>query len=390
MAFFVSNFLDLNRDSMDANQRQGGILESEPRAGNIYPTAKPNIKTNEQQESRMQAKGGNNGYTHQDPDDNTLFGNQNNNQNIRRAQPPQKQPEKKKPFDYTKLEQVDDKDLHLVIPETSDLTTGRFRNPETFAYHRTELGYLGCLECQGKFKMTCCLPCNLITGSGTVIINVGEAGIMLKKGIYVKTLPPGIYYYNDCLYNIEKVSLRVKTVGLNGGYLITEDGMTILIGGFISYRKFNPFYAKYSVQNLPRVLNDVAAGILKRIISANSFKTVLVKKEEIAELLRSQLEIIMRKAGILIPFADITTIQIPKEMREAMAQAAISKREAGAKRIIAEAEVESSKLLREAGKIMNQNSNSISLKYFETLKDLAVDARNKTVILPDGMVYVPN
>lgn len=76
-------------------------------------------------------------------------------------------------------------------------------------------------------------------------------------------------------------------------------------------------------------------------------------------------------------------------MQEAMSQAAITKKQAESKKITAEAEVKGSKLLKQAGEIMNKNKSSINLKYFETLRDVSRQW-NHTVVLPDGMVYVPN
>lgn len=283
-------------------------------------------------------------------------------------------------------EDMDDENHPLRKTETFTARQGFFQDPKMLSSKGTT-DMLACFQVCGTVKNTICFPCNILTGGSTITINVGEAGIMIKKGIYEKTLKPGFYYYNDCLYNIIKISLKVQTIPLSGSSLITSDGLSVGIGGFISYKIVNPYLAHYAIQNIGAVLNGMSAGILKNIVGGNSFQALMKNKDEVAGRIGKQLNEAMIRGGVEIPFVDITSIIMPPDMREAMSRAAIAKRQAGAKRIAAKAEVESSKLLKKAGDIMNQNKNSVNLKYFETLKDIAA-GWNHTVILPDGMVYV--
>lgn len=291
---------------------------------------------------------------------------------------------KKKGFE---VEDEDDENAHMLRKgETFVGRKGYFQDPKLMSSKGTT-EMLVCFDVCGKCKNCICFPCNLCTKTSTVLINTGEAGIMIKKGIYEKTLKPGFYYYNDCLYDIKKVSLKVEKIALSGANLITGDGLSIGIGGYISYKKTNPFLAYYGIQSIPAVLNGISSGVLKNIVAGNSFKALMKNKAEVANLLKETLNSTMAKGGVSVPFVDINSIVMPADMREAMSRAAIAKREAGAKRIKAKAEVESSVYLSKASEILNQNKGSINLKYFETLKDIAA-GWNHTVILPDGMVYV--
>jgi regulator of protease activity HflC (stomatin/prohibitin superfamily) len=295
---------------------------------------------------------------------------------------------KKKEADAWRFDDNDDEREHILKKsETVDYAQGRFRDPYQMS-KRPEDANLACLEAMGKCKMTCCMPCNVCTKGSTKTITAGEAGIMLKQGIYVKTIGPGFYYYNDCVYNIEVVDLRVQTLPISTASLPTSEGLSISVSCFVAWRIMDPFFAKFSMKSITSTINQIAGAILKRVISRNDFKSILVNKEQIGSELQKQLNSSMMTGGVRVEFADITGIHLPNQMVEVMAQAAISKREAGAKKIIAEAEIETSNMLKKAGEIMNQNKNSINLKYFETLKEVAT-GWNHTVILPDGMVFVP-
>lgn len=281
----------------------------------------------------------------------------------------------------------DDEDANMLKKgETFHGTQGYFQDPKQMSTQgTTEL--LACFTLCGTIKNCICFPCNLACRGSTVTIKPGYAGIMIKKGIYEKTLKPGFYYYNDCLYDIKQIDLRLQKVGLPSVNLITKDGLSIQIGGFLTYRITHPYLAFYAIRSIPAVLSGITGGVLKNVVAGNSFSALMKHKSEVAEMLKKILNESLSRGGVAIEMADITSINMPAEMKEAMSRAAIAKREAGAKRIVAQAEVQSSKYLKEAAEIMNQNKSSINLKYFETLKDIA-SGWNHTVILPDGMVYV--
>lgn len=272
--------------------------------------------------------------------------------------------------------------------ETVDLTGGRFIDPRLMS-SKQSTDLIGFYKCCGNCLMYACFPCNLICNGSTETIEQGQAGIMTSFGKYEKTLGPGFYYYNTCLYTIKKVNIKLQTLKFASNSLQTKDGLTIAIQGFLTYKCISPFKMVYAVKNIESVINDISGGLLKRLISRNNFRTILLKKKELSEDLRQKLEQAMKPGGVNIPFVDITQIVMSKQMQEAMSQAAITKKQAESKKITAEAEVKGSKLLKQAGEIMNKNKSSINLKYFETLRDVSRQW-NHTVVLPDGMIYVPN
>ena len=247
-----------------------------------------------------------------------------------------------------------------------------------------------CYECCGSIMMYGCFPCNILCCCGcfTQTVEQGEAGIMSSFGKYEKTLEPGFYFFNSCLYDIKKISVKLESIPISIGSLQTRDGLTIMIAGFVTYKCVNPYIMVYSVANINSMIQDIASGLLKRLVSENDFRTILIRKRELAKDLTNKLDISLERGGVKIPFVDITRIEMSGAMQQNMSQAAITKKQAESSRITAEAEVQSSQLLKKAGDIMNQNKASIHLKYFETLRDIASNW-NHTVILPDGMVYVP-
>ena len=247
---------------------------------------------------------------------------------------------------------------------------------------------ISCLKLFGSCQQALCFPCNMCTGNMTKTIKTGSAGLLMCQGVFEKLLPPGFYYYNSCLYNIVEVSLLTKTIDIPSTNLLTNDNMEISIHACAAYRVVDPFRALFAVDNLEWVLQDIGRGVLKQIISCNRFQDILANHKEIAEEFRSQLETAMSPAGIVISFMDVTQMSIPTALERAMAVAAISQREAEAKKIIAESERQASKLLKKAGQVLSDSKNSVDLMFLKTLKEIS-ERRNHTVIVPSQMIYIP-
>lgn len=284
-----------------------------------------------------------------------------------------------------------------VIPgnddQIGDPGQGYFRDPRLTATNRNQNGAASdnivCLKLCGNFFNTLCFPCNMCCDKNTITISQGSAGILMEQGEFKKILPPGFYYYNTCLNNIILVSLKTKTMDILGASLLTSDNMSVSLQLVVAYKIVDPYLATFAVDNPTMVIRDISLGLIKRVVGKFKFQSLLHEQENLTSEFRSKLEKILRKAGIIVPFTDITGINIPQSMVSTMATTAISQREAAAKQLIAESEKQSSTMLKRAGEIMGLNKNSVSLMYFDTLKKISAKD-NHTVILPDGMVYLPN
>lgn len=213
---------------------------------------------------------------------------------------------------------------------------------------------------------------------------------MTKKGIFESVIPPGFYYYNNCLYEITRVSLKAQFLEINGVNqgLLTNDNLTVYLSAVVNYRIVDPFLATFAVDNMTKIMDDISSGILKRIMGRNKIEEIVNDPYDISTQFKKELNNAMSPAGVKIIFAGIYQFGIPSSMVQSMAQSAISRREADAKRVIAQGEVESSKLLKKTAEIMNENKSSINLKYFETLRSIS-ENNNTTILLPDKMIYFP-
>ena len=74
-------------------------------------------------------------------------------------------------------------------------------------------------------------------------------------------------------------------------------------------------------------------------------------------------------------------MELPEEMRRVMAMQAEAERERRAKIIRADGELQASKKLLEASKVLEQSNSAMMLRILQTLNEVASDQAN-TIILP--------
>jgi regulator of protease activity HflC (stomatin/prohibitin superfamily) len=78
---------------------------------------------------------------------------------------------------------------------------------------------------------------------------------------------------------------------------------------------------------------------------------------------------------------ELKDVELPDNMKRAMARQAEAERERRAKIISAEGEFQASQRLSEAAQVLGQQPASIQLRYLQTLTEIAVE-RNSTIIFP--------
>jgi regulator of protease activity HflC (stomatin/prohibitin superfamily) len=85
--------------------------------------------------------------------------------------------------------------------------------------------------------------------------------------------------------------------------------------------------------------------------------------------------------GIKVSNVEIKDVDLPQEMRRAMAKQAEAERERRAKVIAAEGEFQASEKLAQASEILGRSPASLQLRYLQTLVEIAAE-KNSTTIFP--------
>merc|ERR1712224_251934 len=85
--------------------------------------------------------------------------------------------------------------------------------------------------------------------------------------------------------------------------------------------------------------------------------------------------------GIKVERVEMKDVRLPVQLQRAMAAEAEASREARAKVIAADGEMNASRKLKEAADVMSESPNAMQLRYLQTLTSISAEKKS-TIIFP--------
>ncbi|MCF6096877.1 slipin family protein [Thermovorax subterraneus] len=214
------------------------------------------------------------------------------------------------------------------------------------------------------------------------IVNEYQRGVLLRFGKFAYVVGPGINVIMP--FGIDRllvVDLRTATIDVPRQEIITKDNIPVLIDAVVYFNVFQPELAVLKVQNYFSATSLLAQTILRAILGKYDLDDILAKRQELNEMLREELDRATDPWGVKVTATEIKSIELPEEMKRAMAKQAEAERERRAKIIRAEGELQAAEKLSEAANIISRNPGALQLRQLQTLSEIAVE-KNSTVIFP--------
>ena len=143
----------------------------------------------------------------------------------------------------------------------------------------------------------------------------------------------------------------------------------------------DPEKAIIQVENFYAATSQLAQTTLRSVLGRHELDEMLAEREQLNYDIQEILDKQTDTWGIKISNAEIKHVDLNESMVRAIAKQAEAERERRAKVINAKGELEASKNLVEAAKILSDNPHGIQLRYLQTLSDISNDKTN-TVIFP--------
>jgi regulator of protease activity HflC (stomatin/prohibitin superfamily) len=163
--------------------------------------------------------------------------------------------------------------------------------------------------------------------------------------------------------------------------VITKDNVTIKVNAVIYFNVMNPVDAVIKVANYITATSLYAQTSLRNILGQHELDQILAERELIGQALQRIIDQATDAWGVKVSAVEVKDIELPEEMRRAMAKQAEAERERRAKIIAAEGEHQAAQKLHEAAEILEQTSAALQLRYLQTLVEIGVE-RNTTIVFP--------
>ena len=216
--------------------------------------------------------------------------------------------------------------------------------------------------------------------SGIKVILEYERLIIFRLGKYKRTIGPGVVYVLPIFEKSQKVDLRIVTADIPRQEVITRDNIPVLANTVVYFKVEKPSDAIIKIKNYAYAVRQYTQAALRDVVGNMELDSVLTERDKIASSIRELVDQETTEWGIDIKSIKIQEIELPAEMKRAMAKQAEAEREKRAAIIASEGELASAKNLAEAAKIMTSEPGALQLRTLQTIRDISQDPSEKIVI----------
>nr|XP_039258338.1 mechanosensory protein 2-like [Styela clava] len=224
----------------------------------------------------------------------------------------------------------------------------------------------------GPFSLCVCLK----------VVNEYERAVIFRLGrLSGGAKGPGIFFIIPCIDEYRCVDLRVKSFDIPPQEILTKDSVTIAVDAVVYYRVQDATLKITKVENADGATRLLAQTTLRNMLGTKLLSEVLTDKEEIANGMLTFLDAATDEWGIKVERVEVKDVRLPFQLQRAMAAEAEASREARAKVVAAEGEMNASRKLKEAADVMSDSPNAMQLRYLQTLSSISAE-KNSTIVFP--------
>ena len=217
--------------------------------------------------------------------------------------------------------------------------------------------------------------------SGFRVVKQYERAVKFRLGRYIKVLQPGLRWIIPFIESIKKVDIRVIATDIPSQEVITKDNVPMKVNGVVFFKVTNSEKAILEVEQYKYAISQLAQSALRDMTGKADLDLVLAKREEIGDQIQKVVDKETDPWGIKVTDVKIKDIELPENMKRAMAHQAEAERDRRARIINAEAERQAAQKLKEAGEIISKSPSAMKLRFYQTLNDIA-EEKNSTIVLP--------
>src|SRR5438046_5179572 len=217
--------------------------------------------------------------------------------------------------------------------------------------------------------------------SGLRVFKEYERGVLFVLGGAWGGKGPGLRFLPPLLTKVQTVSLRVVAMDVPPQDVITRDNISIKVNAVLYMRVNDPVKAVIGVENFLYATSQLAQTTLRSVLGETELDELLMNREKINNILKNIIDKRAEDWGIEVSDVEVKDVDLPPEMKRAMARQAEAERERRAKIINAEGELQASEKLAQAARIIGAEPAAIQLRYLQTVNEIASE-NNSTTIFP--------
>lgn len=219
------------------------------------------------------------------------------------------------------------------------------------------------------------------------IINQYERGVVLTLGKFTGIRSPGLRVVVPIFQRMIRVDVRTNTIDIPKQEVITKDNVTVNVDAVVYFKVLDAQKAILEVSNFIYASSQFAQAALRDVTGNVELDALLGKRDEVSAQIKSIVDTQTEKWGIDIENVKIQNIELPQDMKRAMAKQAEAERERRAVIIAADGEKAAAQAVSEAAGILTKTVGGINIRTLQTIEKIAMEQSQTTLfVLPAELV----
>lgn len=216
--------------------------------------------------------------------------------------------------------------------------------------------------------------------AGIKLLYEYERGVVFTLGKYSSTRNPGLTIIIPVLQSMRKVDMRIKTAEIPRQEVMTKDNIPMLVNAVVYFRVVHPADAIIKIEDYVFAVRQYTQAALRDVIGNAEMDFVLTERERVAQSIKEIVDAETIGWGVDIESIKIQEVELPAEMKRAMAKQAEAERERRAVIIASQGELSASENLRQAAENLSKSKGALHLRTLQTIRDIAADPSEKIVL----------
>ncbi len=216
---------------------------------------------------------------------------------------------------------------------------------------------------------------------GLRIINEYEQGVVLRLGRYVGLRTAGLKWIFPFIDRMIIIDMRVTAEQVPPQDVITRDNVSVKVNAVIYFRVVQADRAFLQVTDFLFATSQFAQTTLRSVLGQVDLDDLLGQRDKINRQLQEIIDRHTEPWGVKVTAVEVKQVDLPEEMRRAMAKQAEAERERRSKIIAAEGELQASEKLSQAATVLATAPGALQLRYMQTLVEISAE-KNSTIIFP--------
>src|SRR5512142_2955746 len=217
--------------------------------------------------------------------------------------------------------------------------------------------------------------------SGIRIVNEYEQGVILRLGRFAGIRTAGLKCIIPFIDRMIIIDMRVTAEQVPPQDVITRDNVSVKVNAVIYFRVVEAGKAFLQVTDFLFATSQFAQTTLRSVLGQVDLDDLLSQREKINRQLQEIIDRHTEPWGVKVTAVEVKQVDLPDEMRRAMAKQAEAERERRSKVIAAEGEYQAAEKLGQAADVIARSPGALQLRYLQTPVEISAE-KNSTIVFP--------